>query len=279
MKLEDIRSQIDQYFDNITDEEFYQTLLKYMKKTIFEGTVNGAKFDNVQDYNNAIARAIANGEPIQASSSTRTADEIQEPAVGQDTSLFPGFAHCASLDSLDMDFIKAGLEIPSEQFDKATLDLLNKTIIPAIGKMDKVQATRYKTLVEGIMNHLGKISSEYERYGRDLDARLEKLNKEIETLARNAEAAVKENRIVQITSALYNDINEAVSQRLATFTEPTIPHQDIAGAIGDRIMGGHQDPAGEPGSCGICRCEPCTCNQSTADYLENVRKLVRTIFG
>lgn len=275
MKLENIRSQIDKYFDNITDEKFYQTLLKYMKKTIFEGTVNGTKFDNVEDYNNAITRAIANGEPINASSNTRTADEIQEPSVGQDISLFPGFAHCASLDSLDMGFIKAGLEIPSEQFDKSVLDLLNEKIIPAIGKMNKADATRYKTLVEGIMAHLGKISSGYEQYGRDLDARLEKLNKEIEVLARNAEAAVKENRIVQVTSALYGDINEAVSRRLATFTEPSIPHPNIAGAIGDKIMDGHPDSAGEPGACG----DPCTYGQATDDYIENVRKLVRTIFG
>lgn len=279
MKLENIRSQIDTYFDNITDEKFYQTLLKYMKKTIFEGTVNGAKFDNVQDYNNAIAQAIAKGEPINASSNTRTADEIQEPVVGQDISLFPGFAHCASLDSLDTDFIKAGLEIPSEQFDKAVLDLLDEKIIPAIDKMNKADATRYKTLVEGIMAHLGKISSEYEQYGRDLDARLEKLNKEIEVLARNAEAAVKENRIVQVTSALYGVINEAVSQRLATFTEPSISHPNIAGAIGDKIMGGHQDSADEPDACGVCCGDPCTCGQATDDYIENVRKLVRTIFG
>ena len=237
-----------------------------MKKTIFEGTVNGTKFDNVQDYNNAIAQAIAKGEPINASSNTRTTDEIQESSVGQDISLFPGFAHCASLDSLDMDFIKAGLEIPSEQFDKSVLDLFNKKIIPAIDKMNKVDAIQYKSLIEGIMAHLGKISSEYEQYGHDLDARLEKLNKEIEALAQNAEAAVKENHIVQATSALYSDINEAVSQRLATFAEPPVSHSNSAE---DKIEDGHPDSA----------CEPSASDQSTVDYVENIRKLIRTIFG
>lgn len=262
MKLEDIKSQIDQYFDNINDEKFYQTLLEYMKKTIFEGVVNGAKFDNVQDYNNAIAQAIANGEPINASSNTRTADEVQDAPAGQDISLFPGFAHCASLDSLDMDFIKAGLEIPDEQFNESVLKLLNEKIIPAIGKMSQSDAIRYKTLIDGIMSHLGKISSEYEHYGKDLDARLDKLNKEIEELARNAEAAVRENRIVRITSALYNDINEAVTERIASLTE-----------------GGLNDPCGPQGKCGGCMEENCRCDHQEADYIANVRKLVQTIFG
>ena len=240
-----------------------------MKKTIFEGTVNGAKFDNVQDYNNAIAQAIAKGEPIDASSNTRTADKIHELSEGPDIiSLFPGFAHC-SLDSLDTDFIKAGLEIPSEQFDKSVLDLLNEKITPTINKMNKADATRYKSLVEGIMAHLGKISSEYERCGHDLDARLEKLNKEIEALTQDAEAAVKENHIVQVTSALYNDINEAVSQRLATCAEPSVSHSNTAGATEDKIEDGHPDSA----------CEPGAHDQSTIDYVENVRKLIRTIFG
>ena len=241
-----------------------------MKKTIFEGTVNGAKFDNVQDYNNAIAQAIAKGEPINASSNTRTADEVHELAGGPDIiSLFPGFGHCAALDSLDTDFIKAGLEIPSEQFDKSVLDLLNEKITPTINKMNKADATRYKSLVEGIMAHLGKISSEYERCGHDLDARLEKLNKEIEALEQDAETAVKENRIVQVTSALYDDINEAVSRRLATFAEPSVSHSNTAGATEDKIEDGHPDSA----------CEPGARDQSTIDYVENVRKLIRTIFG
>lgn len=41
-------------------------------KTVFEGTVNGKKFDNVFDYNNALSHAIQAGLQINASSRTKT---------------------------------------------------------------------------------------------------------------------------------------------------------------------------------------------------------------
>lgn len=42
-----------------------------MKRTIFEGTVNGEKFDNVQDYNARVKELIESGQFESASSSTR----------------------------------------------------------------------------------------------------------------------------------------------------------------------------------------------------------------
>ena len=42
-----------------------------MKRTIFEGTVNGEKFDNVQDYNARVRELLESGEFESASSNTR----------------------------------------------------------------------------------------------------------------------------------------------------------------------------------------------------------------
>jgi hypothetical protein len=42
-----------------------------MKRTIFEGTVNGEKFDNVQDYNARVKELMESGQFESASSSTR----------------------------------------------------------------------------------------------------------------------------------------------------------------------------------------------------------------
>ena len=47
-----------------------------MRKIVFEGTINGKTFDNVQDYNNEMNRLLSNGETIiQASSQTSVVDE------------------------------------------------------------------------------------------------------------------------------------------------------------------------------------------------------------
>ena len=42
------------------------------KKTVFEGVINGVKFDNVQAYNDMLTRLLASGEEITASTSTRS---------------------------------------------------------------------------------------------------------------------------------------------------------------------------------------------------------------
>lgn len=45
------------------------------KKTVFEGVVNGIKFDNVKEYNEYLMKLIEAGEPINASTSTHTENE------------------------------------------------------------------------------------------------------------------------------------------------------------------------------------------------------------
>lgn len=237
-----------------------------MKKTIFEGTVNGTKFDNVQDYNNAITKALANGEPINASSNTYTTDDITEAdnVSGNDISLFPGFAHCSSLDSLNKEFISAGLEIPEEEFEDSIDQLYNEKIVPAVAKMNKAGAERYKMLIEGIMRYLGEIACDYDQLGRQLDDRLTKLNEEIDELAKKAQRAVDENRIVQSTATLYNNINELVSNRIEALNQhPT--------KIADQ-----KDPVDPKDACG--RCDSRNYNREANNYIEKVRKLVQTIF-
>lgn len=45
-----------------------------MKKTVFEGVINGQVYNNVKEYNDVISTMIANGEVFEASTSTKTID-------------------------------------------------------------------------------------------------------------------------------------------------------------------------------------------------------------
>lgn len=45
-----------------------------MKKTVFEGVINGQVYKNVKEYNDVISTMIANGEVFEASTSTKTID-------------------------------------------------------------------------------------------------------------------------------------------------------------------------------------------------------------
>ena len=50
-----------------------------MKKVVFKGIINGKEFDNVQDYNAAMSKLIAQGATsIQASSETQIVDEDEK---------------------------------------------------------------------------------------------------------------------------------------------------------------------------------------------------------
>ena len=45
-----------------------------MKKTIFEGVINGQVYNDVKEYNDVISTMIANGDVFEASTSTKTID-------------------------------------------------------------------------------------------------------------------------------------------------------------------------------------------------------------
>ena len=45
-----------------------------MKKTVFEGVINGQVYNNVKEYNDVISAMIAKGEAFEASTSTKTID-------------------------------------------------------------------------------------------------------------------------------------------------------------------------------------------------------------
>lgn len=49
--------------------------IRKMRKTVFEGTVNGEKFDNVQAYNARLTELLNAGVVVEASSSTRVVNE------------------------------------------------------------------------------------------------------------------------------------------------------------------------------------------------------------
>jgi hypothetical protein len=53
-------------------------------KTIFEGKVNGVVYNNVNDYNVAIAAAMSSGQSVIASTCTKTVDEpINKPKIAK----------------------------------------------------------------------------------------------------------------------------------------------------------------------------------------------------
>lgn len=234
-----------------------------MKKTVFEGTVNGTAYDNVQDYNEAIKKALASGEAINANSETKTIDteDSLDNNISQGTpgTLFPGFEHCQSIDNLNTAFID---EIVKDyKGEPALRKVLTKyfaeNLAPAINNLNLEASQEYKPMVEKIMAFLGQTDQECNKNLESMVEEADKLIKRAEELGKAAEALNKAIEINSTMAALYNEINEAVSGRIAALSDPT--------------------------TAGICDCgcarEKDSASQCPESYMDGVRRLCKTIFG
>lgn len=265
MKLMDVKDKIDSYFDNITPEEFYKTLIKYHMRTVFEGTINGRKFDNIQAYNAEMQRLIAAGEPVQASTCTKAAPEVVDTSF-----LFPGFAQCENSKNLTKEFIDAALECEPNKFIQQVNGLFHDKIKPAIGQMNKEQLDQYLGTVKDIRKFLEGCTKESEEIANKIVDRLNEINKDLEKLQHQADMESDRRSVIDFVSSLYEAIDKAVAW-----------------------AGGQLEP--EPKSVEICTCQPgdacCACGDPAgpqgekgivtpgAGYLETIRSRARNLFS
>ena len=161
-----------------------------VKKTVFEGVVNGVKFDNVNEYNKHIAQLMDIGEPVNASTKTITIDEdVKEVANSCNNPFFkfPGFDDTEPEYSYEnrMDSL-TGAETDNEVLDNVNdhLDLVKdnvKTnIIDHLGKTDK---SYYLNTVESIIDELKVIHSKTTNAYTKLENEINILSQRLELLA------------------------------------------------------------------------------------------------
>lgn len=251
MKLADVKDKIDAYFDNITPEEFFQTLIKYHMRTSFKGTINGKDFDNVQDYNTEMQRLIALGEPINAH-----ADTCSIEAPEDNSFLFPGFAQCASINHLTDEFINAALNFKPNEFANDVNNLLHNRILPTIDKMPVQQLNQYAGLVDAILDYIDGLAKASDERAEKTINRLTEIEKELGELKNEANTESDRKAVIDFVSSLYASIKKAI---------------DARGNVA-------QAPAPIDPDCG---CQGCQCETTApgAEYLESIKTKARQLFG
>ena len=260
MKLSDVKDKIDAYFDNISPEEFYKTLIKYHMRTVFKGIVNGQEFDNVNDYNAEVQRCLAAGVGITAESHTDVAPEVQDT-----TFLFPGFAHCPDINSLNEDFIDSALALEANQFMADVNNLFHDRIKPAINGMNDQAIGEYKGMVTEIRKYLDKLAAESNNRTQAALNRLQELEDEINKLSDLSDQEEARKSVIDFVSSLYDSISKAIDFR-APQTQVVVP-----GVAGCPCGCGHQDPAGDPGEKGIVN--------PGEQYIADIQAKARSLFG
>lgn len=176
-------------------------------KTAFTGTINGKEFDNVQDYNAEMQRCIAEGKSINAHAHTKTVN------ASDDSFLFPGFAQCESLGTLNDDFIDVALSLDSGEFVRSVNDLLHDRILPEIAQMPEEQLAKYDEIVNGILKYLNGIAAKSEDRAEQTIKRLHEIEKELDELKKTADDEFDRKSVIDFVDSLYNCIADAISVR------------------------------------------------------------------
>lgn len=145
-----------------------------MKKVIFEGVVNDVKFDNVEDYNMAITKAVARGEEVHASTQTKMVDEPEKSEVDytkRANILFPGLGTS---------------DVLTEQMfhDLDEYDLNVGDVYEELNAMDEGELSMYE-------EDLGKVYKFISDYQTETSNRIEAVAKMIDNITQRYQAQLK----------------------------------------------------------------------------------------
>lgn len=171
-----------------------------MKKTVFEGVINGKKFNNVEDYNNEMMRLLKEGAQIEATSETKTESE-------EEIKKLPGlFVNAEGGDEYYVDTLVRDDENDQSRYDVEIKRLSN--ILAEIDPNDKYDLTELEHLrglteidsdtcclqLKGILKDIENTKSEI----RELNEKLEDLNAELEYNK-------KQDRVINLYNNFYKE--------------------------------------------------------------------------
>ena len=216
-----------------------------MKKVIFEGTVDGVKFDNVKDYNEAVTKAIAEGKNVQASSNTKvvdTADEIEandEPkgcncehcnCNCKHEFILPGFV----LDEENGQYVEALYEdferfLDTENFNsdgkafEDKLNLMDKMMSEILGDIDKHSELleHYAGLLDNVNTIIDQDAQETKEDIDDIMEEIQELQDELTDAKHELAIQFRYERILTMYHKFYKCIAEKMNP------DDTIPKTEV----------------------------------------------------
>ena len=209
------------------------------KKTIFEGVINGIKFDNVKDYNEYLTKLINTGESFNASTSTKT--ECETCCDGECTCsdketpvihMFPGFDNGDNKEYVD------GFISDNADEDVASLAVLREKladnlegIIHRVHSMDEAALENYENDEEVVQNIITRDTQNTEDVISKKEAELQKLKRSLAVLN------VWKDNYASIKSC----IEDAQTKYQSGSCEPTPTKDDIdeqvAKELEERLVG------------------------------------------
>lgn len=215
------------------------------KKTVFEGVINGVKFDNVQDYNATLTRLLAAGEEVTASTSTRAEGvgcncceneccqcECKEPET---VMMLPGCIIGRDNDKSYVDSYVSDNAIADKQSFEELEDELGDNMEGVIEKIHKMDRAALEGYLKDVNEALGVINADYKSTKRCIAER----EQEIERLHKESQKLGRATKVLELWHDNYLAIKATIEDAMTV--DNTKPSNDrdemVAKELENRLVG------------------------------------------
>ena len=263
------------------------------KKIVFEGTVNGKKFDNLNDYNEYVNRLIGMGQFVEASTCSKVVDEENEIK----SKMPEGFK--ALMDAIDeykddktvslLPYMEEGdpfylNELIVDKDQDKVFEEVNNTLDECFENITEVIKDE-SICIEGLYDYLNDVENVIERVEGDLEKndkalesiekQLESLNDEVDALIAKIEVLDNAKTIIEGMHEFYTDLEDAIYEEINS-REFVVEDEDDGCKCAGKCNGECK--------CGKecqCQCQDCETHieekQSQREF--NLNDIINMVFG
>lgn len=195
-------------------------------KTIFEGIVNGQKFDNVADYNEALTKAINEGNVVQASSRTYSTEE-PEPAAepNEESPALPNFYIGMDPDNYYMDMMTGDEEVDDNTLEKVN-ETLTETIHSIADVLNELTDDDLKVYQRNLSNIAVKLDGDRTKNNAligQFDQETEELSEKLREIEKKLDLLSSCEVLNDMMKQYYSELIELVGNEIQSRTEKTAP--------------------------------------------------------
>lgn len=216
------------------------------QKTVFKGVINGIEFDNVKEYNEYLMKLINAGEPVCASTSTRSENECCEPDCDceccncecnepENVMMLPGCIIGRDNDKSYVDSYVSDNAIADKQSFEELADELEDNMEGVIEKIHKMDRAALEGYLKDVNEALGVINADYKSTKRCIAER----EQEIERLHKESQKLGRATKVLELWHDNYLAIKATIEDAMTV--DNAKPSNDIdekiAKELEDRLVG------------------------------------------
>lgn len=213
------------------------------KKTVFEGVINGIKFDNVKEYNEYLMKLIDAGETVCASTSTRSENECcgccecDCECTGDDEQIMmlPGCIIGRDNDKSYVDSYVSDNAIADKQSFEELEDELGDNMEGVIEKIHKMDRAALEGYLKDVNEVLGVINTDYKSTKRCIAER----EQEIERIHKESQKLGRATKVLELWHDNYLAIKATIEDAMTVDNAKPSNDNDekIAKELEDRLVG------------------------------------------